>query len=136
MTTAGSASAHELLHVIAAESDALEMVRADRAPLPNWTRGRIALLADACHPMLPMMAQGAAQAIEDGAALALLLGAMPDNVPGAEWSALLCQHIPYRYEHHGLWAPLPTGRSPPFGAASRPRYADLQLTYHPVPDIA
>jgi salicylate hydroxylase len=55
----------------------------DRAPLPNWTRGRIALLGDACHPMLPMMAQGAAQAIEDGAALASLLRAMPDDVPGA-----------------------------------------------------
>jgi salicylate hydroxylase len=33
--------------------------------------------------MLPMMAQGAAQAIEDGAALAALLKAMPDDVPGA-----------------------------------------------------
>jgi len=55
----------------------------DRAPLPSWTRGRIALLGDACHPMLPMAAQGAAQAIEDGAALASLLEAMPDDVPGA-----------------------------------------------------
>ena len=53
----------------------------DRAPLPAWTRGRVALLGDACHPMLPMMAQGAAQAIEDGAALASLLEAMPDDVP-------------------------------------------------------
>jgi salicylate hydroxylase len=33
--------------------------------------------------MLPMMAQGAAQAIEDGAALAALLKAMPDDVPAA-----------------------------------------------------
>ena len=55
----------------------------DRAPLPNWTQGRVALLGDACHPMLPMAAQGAAQAIEDGAALASLLRAMPDDVPGA-----------------------------------------------------
>ena len=55
----------------------------DRAPLPSWTRGRIALLGDACHPMLPMMAQGAAQAIEDGAALAAVLAAMPGDVPGA-----------------------------------------------------
>ena len=54
----------------------------DRAPLPNWTTERIALLGDACHPMLPMMAQGAAQAIEDGAALASLLKALPDDVPG------------------------------------------------------
>jgi salicylate hydroxylase len=55
----------------------------DRAPLPVWTHGRVALLGDACHPMLPMMAQGAAQAIEDGAALASLLKAMPDDVPSA-----------------------------------------------------
>ncbi|OFW97275.1 MAG: monooxygenase [Alphaproteobacteria bacterium RIFCSPHIGHO2_12_FULL_66_14] len=53
----------------------------DRAPLPAWTQGRVALLGDACHPMLPMMAQGAAQAIEDGAALASLLKATPDDVP-------------------------------------------------------
>lgn len=55
----------------------------DRAPLPAWTRGRVALLGDACHPMLPMMAQGAAQAIEDGAALASLLSAMKDDLPAA-----------------------------------------------------
>ena len=41
----------------------------DRAPLPQWSSGRVALLGDACHPMLPFMAQGAAQALEDGAAL-------------------------------------------------------------------
>lgn len=55
----------------------------DRAPLPSWSKGRITLLGDACHPMLPMAAQGAAQAIEDGAALAALLEAIPDDVPGA-----------------------------------------------------
>jgi len=55
----------------------------DREPLPRWTEGRIALLGDACHPMLPMMAQGAAQAIEDGAALASVLRAMPDDIPHA-----------------------------------------------------
>jgi salicylate hydroxylase len=55
----------------------------DRGPLESWTRGRVTLLGDACHPMLPMAAQGAAQAIEDGAALASLLAAMPDDVPAA-----------------------------------------------------
>ncbi len=55
----------------------------DRAPLPEWTRGRVALLGDACHPMLPMMAQGAAQAIEDGGALASILSAFPDDLPAA-----------------------------------------------------
>ena len=41
----------------------------DRAPLERWSVGRVTLLGDACHPMLPFMAQGAAQAIEDGATL-------------------------------------------------------------------
>jgi 2-polyprenyl-6-methoxyphenol hydroxylase-like FAD-dependent oxidoreductase len=45
----------------------------DRAPLPRWSSGRVTLLGDACHPMLPFMAQGAAQAIEDGATLAACL---------------------------------------------------------------
>ena len=55
----------------------------DRAELPQWTQDRVTLLGDACHPMLPMMAQGAAQSIEDGAALASLLDATSDDVPGA-----------------------------------------------------
>ena len=55
----------------------------DRDQLAQWSDGRVTLLGDACHPMLPMMAQGAAQAIEDGAALTALLAAMPDDVPGA-----------------------------------------------------
>jgi salicylate hydroxylase len=45
----------------------------DRAPLPRWSVGRVSLLGDACHAMLPFMAQGAGQAIEDGAALAACL---------------------------------------------------------------
>jgi salicylate hydroxylase len=46
----------------------------DREPLPAWTRGRLALLGDAAHPMLPHVGQGANQAIEDGVALATVLG--------------------------------------------------------------
>jgi salicylate hydroxylase len=42
----------------------------DRDPLPRWTEGRITLLGDAAHPMLPYLAQGAAQALEDGYVLA------------------------------------------------------------------
>ena len=56
----------------------------DRAPLPRWTAGRVALLGDACHPMLPFMAQGAAQAIEDGATLAACLAKLgKERVPEA-----------------------------------------------------
>ena len=42
----------------------------EREPLPRWSDGRVALLGDACHPMTPYMAQGAATAIEDAAVLA------------------------------------------------------------------
>ena len=45
----------------------------DRPPMPRWSVGRVTLLGDACHAMLPFMAQGAAQAIEDGATLAACL---------------------------------------------------------------
>lgn len=37
-----------------------------REPLQQWTRGRVTLLGDACHPTLPFLAQGACMAIEDG----------------------------------------------------------------------
>ncbi|WP_342627956.1 FAD-dependent monooxygenase [Nguyenibacter vanlangensis] len=40
-----------------------------RDPLPLWHKGRVVLLGDACHPMKPHMAQGAAMAIEDAAVL-------------------------------------------------------------------
>ena len=45
----------------------------DRDPLERWVYGRIALLGDAAHPMLPFMAQGSAMAIEDAAILARCL---------------------------------------------------------------
>jgi len=45
----------------------------DRDPLPKWTVGRVTLIGDAAHPMLPYMAQGAVQSIEDAAVLAKCL---------------------------------------------------------------
>jgi 2-polyprenyl-6-methoxyphenol hydroxylase-like FAD-dependent oxidoreductase len=42
----------------------------EREPLPSWSDGRVVLLGDACHPMTPYMAQGAATSIEDAAVLA------------------------------------------------------------------
>jgi len=56
----------------------------DREPLPSWTRGRLTLLGDAAHPMLPHLGQGANQSIEDGMALATILArASPTNAPAA-----------------------------------------------------
>ncbi|MDM0030952.1 FAD-dependent monooxygenase [Variovorax sp. J22P271] len=42
----------------------------ERDPMPAWAQGRMALLGDAAHPMLPFMAQGAGMAIEDAVVLA------------------------------------------------------------------
>ena len=56
----------------------------DREPLPTWTKGRLTLLGDAAHPMLPHLGQGANQSIEDAMALALFLKeATTKNVPEA-----------------------------------------------------
>jgi salicylate hydroxylase len=46
----------------------------DRDPIDTWTSGRLTLLGDAAHPMFPFFAQGAGQAVEDAAALAVCLG--------------------------------------------------------------
>lgn len=54
----------------------------DREPLQKWTSGRLALLGDAAHPMLPHLGQGANQSIEDGIALAVILAASdPERAP-------------------------------------------------------
>src|SRR5690349_18723630 len=57
----------------------------DRAPLPTWSDGRLTLLGDAAHPMLPHLGQGVNQALEDAVTLATLLGACasPAGVPRA-----------------------------------------------------
>jgi salicylate hydroxylase/6-hydroxynicotinate 3-monooxygenase len=48
----------------------------EREPLPTWSDGRVVLLGDACHPMTPYMAQGAATSIEDAAVLARCIEAV------------------------------------------------------------
>jgi salicylate hydroxylase len=50
----------------------------DCPPLANWSKGRVTLLGDAAHPMLPYLAQGAAMAVEDAAVLATCLERNPD----------------------------------------------------------
>ena len=59
--------------LIDASEDVNRWALYDRDPLPHWSQGRATLLGDACHPMLPYMAQGAAMAIEDAWVLARML---------------------------------------------------------------
>ncbi|WP_119293298.1 FAD-dependent monooxygenase [Azohydromonas sediminis] len=63
----------------------------ERDPLPRWSQGTVTLLGDACHPMLPFMAQGACMAIEDAVVVGRCLAAAGDRAQAA--AALRC------YEH-------------------------------------
>lgn len=56
----------------------------DRPPLATWSDGPVVLLGDAAHPMLPSMAQGAVQALEDAVVLARKLGELPDVARAVE----------------------------------------------------
>lgn len=60
----------EVHRLLQATPEAMKWPIFERDPLPLWSRGRIVLLGDACHPMKPHMGQGAAMAIEDAAILA------------------------------------------------------------------
>ncbi|KAK6854498.1 salicylate hydroxylase [Apiospora arundinis] len=53
-------------------------------PLSTWVRGRVVLIGDAAHPMLPFGGQGAAQGMEDGAALGVLLKNQRGNDVGVD----------------------------------------------------
>ena len=55
----------------------------EREPLAKWSEGRVVLLGDACHPMTPYMAQGAATAMEDAAVLARCLADAEGDVRSA-----------------------------------------------------
>lgn len=50
-------------------------------PLPGWHENKVVLIGDACHPMLPYVAQGAAQAIEDAGVLQCVLSKSSTNIP-------------------------------------------------------
>ena len=75
---AGFSDWHEDVRALiaaAAQDSPRKWALCDRAPLRRWSQGAATLLGDACHPMLPFLAQGAAMAIEDAAVLAACLAA-------------------------------------------------------------
>jgi len=63
----------EVTQVLAACPDVHKWAIMDRDALTRWADGNVTLLGDACHPMTPYMAQGAAMAIEDAAVLSRCL---------------------------------------------------------------
>jgi salicylate hydroxylase len=82
-----------LTHMLSriADNSALEWKLCDLPPLATWVfpGGKVVLMGDACHAMLPSAGQGACMAIEDGCAIAELLGRigprprLEDDGPGA-----------------------------------------------------
>jgi len=73
----------QVLSIIGAADETYKWALFDRSPLQSWSAGRITLLGDACHPMLPFMGQGGAQAIEDGATLTTCLLKFLNDIPAA-----------------------------------------------------
>jgi salicylate hydroxylase/6-hydroxynicotinate 3-monooxygenase len=68
----------DVQRVLAACQHVHKWALSERDPLPRWSVGPITLLGDACHPMMPYMAQGGASALEDAAMLARCLEAVSD----------------------------------------------------------
>jgi FAD binding domain len=83
----------------------------DRAPLKSWSTGRATLLGDAAHPMFPFYAQGAAQAIEDAATLAICLATERDN-PEQALKTLRIRANPAHHTHPAA-QPHPRPEQPP-----------------------
>jgi len=69
----------EVTELLAASEQCFLWALFDRQPLSQWVDQNVALLGDACHPMLPFLAQGAAMAIEDSYALAHCLANNNDS---------------------------------------------------------
>jgi len=71
--------------LLAACDEVLKTALYERDPMPQWGKGCVTLLGDACHPMLPFMAQGAGMAIED----AIVLGRALKDADTAHLAAAL-----------------------------------------------
>ena len=82
--------------MIRAAESILEFPMVDQDPLPWWTQGRITLLGDAAHPMVPRGSNGAGQAILDARALADALAAH-DSVEAA-FAAYEAVRLPFTAE--------------------------------------
>ena len=65
-----SSSGRGMIEVIRSSDSILEYPMVDQDPLPKWTHGRITLLGDAAHPMVPRGSNGAGQAVIDARHLA------------------------------------------------------------------
>ena len=72
-----------LLDMLAQSEAGFKWGLRDRDPMEQWTQGRVTLLGDAAHPMMPTLAQGGCQAIEDGWTIARCVGSDSNDIPNA-----------------------------------------------------
>lgn len=127
----------------------------DRPPMPAWHRGRVVLLGDAAHPMLPFTAQGAAQAIEDAATLAgcrldvaryeALRRSRVERVAESARAGLHVHHLPdgpeQRHRDRALASAPPDaldwlyGHRVAVGRGYRPRSSETNSTRDPMPSF-
>jgi 5-methylphenazine-1-carboxylate 1-monooxygenase len=78
--------------LITSSAEILEYPMTDQDPLSHWTHGRLTLLGDAAHPMVPRGSNGAGQAILDARALRHALAAIAD--PAAALRAYEAERLP------------------------------------------
>lgn len=79
-TTAFSPQLREMLSIA---TDWRKWALFDAEPMPSWSRGRVVLIGDAAHPVLPFLAQGGGLALEDAVVLAHCIGKSPHKLDDA-----------------------------------------------------
>ena len=131
---------HRMLDLVP-EGEVCEWKLRVHAPLPTWVHGSTALIGDACHPTLPHLAQGAAQAIEDAAVLGVVLSHLPSGAGPADINQALKRYEKVRKERAETLVELAaaSGRGLHLGegAAKEERdkqFAALKAGKGPVPD--
>ncbi|MFC5722873.1 FAD-dependent monooxygenase [Streptomyces gamaensis] len=128
----------DLPGLLAKSTEILEYPMVDRDPLPWWGRGRVTLLGDAAHPMYPVGANGASQAIVDARVLAYELATATDPSAGLrayertrrEATArvvLAAREMDSAERRVGRTVPASASRAD--GGARSRRYADITAAY-------
>lgn len=84
----------DVVALMEATDEIFEFPMIDRDPLPRWSFGRVTLLGDAAHPMYPIGANGASQALLDAAALARALASDAGGDPATALAAYQEARLP------------------------------------------